>query len=68
MNENERMRRGKGVKSKLLRCDNDYNGLFTIRLRGQFWDNMLTKWDKTYHYNFIILFSKLKSKIKCSFG
>jgi hypothetical protein len=48
------------AKNKLLRCGNDCNGFFTIRLGGPFWDYMLTKWDKAYHYNFIILFIKPK--------
>ncbi len=45
-----------------MRCGSDYNGLSTIKLGGWFWDHMLTKWDRTYHYNFIILFNKLESE------
>jgi hypothetical protein len=34
MNESEKMKGGKGVESKLLKCGNDCNGFFTIKLRG----------------------------------
>jgi hypothetical protein len=48
------------AKNKLLKCGSDCNGFFIIRLGGRFWDYMLTKWDKAYNYNFIILCIKPK--------
>lgn len=36
MNESERIRRGKGVESKLFGCGNDCNGFFAIRLGAGF--------------------------------